>query len=139
MNKRRKCDKNTYQYSKPPHTNLQGNWSTGFSVYRGWTDTHTDRRYWIIHKMLMEHLDSANYGVFFVDVTHVTFMQVATCCSSIGTRFDWGLFSLVEISCVEINLSASERKSRHKIGFDACSLMNLTHITFPDINTIWKF
>ena len=49
MNKKRKCDKNTPQYSKPSHTNLQGNWSTGFSVYRGWMDTHThtqtDRRY----------------------------------------------------------------------------------------------
>ena len=44
MNKKRKCDKNTPQYSKPPHTNLQGNWSAGFSVYRGWMDTHTDRR-----------------------------------------------------------------------------------------------
>ena len=43
MNKKRKCDKNTSQYSKPPHTNLQGNWSTGFSVYGGKTDrqTHT--------------------------------------------------------------------------------------------------
>ena len=41
MNKKRKCDKNTPQYSKPSHTNLQGNWSTGFSGYRGWMDTHT--------------------------------------------------------------------------------------------------
>ena len=44
MNKKRKCDKNTSQYSKPSHRNLQGNWSTGFSVYRGWTDTQTDGR-----------------------------------------------------------------------------------------------
>ena len=42
MNKKRKCDKNTPQYSKPSHTNLQGNCSTGFSVYRGWMDTQTD-------------------------------------------------------------------------------------------------
>ena len=41
MNKKRKCDENTPQYSKPSHTNLQGNWSTGVSVYRGWMDTHT--------------------------------------------------------------------------------------------------
>ena len=42
MNKKRKCDKNTPQYNKPSHTNLQGNWSTGFSVYRdGQTHTHT--------------------------------------------------------------------------------------------------
>ena len=44
MNKRRKCDKNTSQYSKPSHTNLQGNWSAGFSVYRGKTDRHTHRQ-----------------------------------------------------------------------------------------------
>ena len=45
MNKKRKCDENTPQYSKPSHTNLQGNWSTGFRVYRdGQTHTHTDRR-----------------------------------------------------------------------------------------------
>ena len=50
MNKKRKCDKNTPQYSKTSHTNLQGNWSTGLaSIEDGWTDgrthTHTDRRY----------------------------------------------------------------------------------------------
>ena len=44
MNKKRKCDKNTPQYSKPSHMNLQGNWSTGFSVYRGWMDGHTHRQ-----------------------------------------------------------------------------------------------
>ena len=49
MNKKRKRDKDTPQYSKPSHTNLQGNWSIGFSVYSGWMDTHThtDRRSWI--------------------------------------------------------------------------------------------
>ena len=44
MNKKRKCDKNTLQYSKHSHTNLQGNWSTGFSVYRGWMDRHIHRQ-----------------------------------------------------------------------------------------------
>ena len=28
-------------YRNPLHTNLQGNWSTCFSVYRGWMDRHT--------------------------------------------------------------------------------------------------
>ena len=43
MNKKRKCDENTPQYSKPSHANLHGNWSTGFSVYRdGQTHTQTD-------------------------------------------------------------------------------------------------
>ena len=36
------CDKNTSQYSKPSHRNLQGNWSTGFGVYRGNIDRQTD-------------------------------------------------------------------------------------------------
>ena len=55
MNKKRKCDKNAPQYSKPSRTNLQGKWSKSFSVYRGWMDTHThtDRRYWIIYKIVI--------------------------------------------------------------------------------------
>ena len=41
---KRKCDQNTSQYSTPSNRNLQGNWSTSFSVYRGRTHTQTDKQ-----------------------------------------------------------------------------------------------